>query len=214
MLGEFRMLKWKEKLLRSEERRGLWVYQLKSTKLKITVTPRLKRGVEAEMGREGKHEPLCHSALSVHTSQDTFPVSPCLPLHSTPTTLNYLVPSEIDFVLGPRRNSTSTATATTWALWTCSFHRAEVLFAPYPDTNFCATDHPLFGNRIFQNTHLGCGSNVSRRAARAGVWRSCAYTAPDRRARTGPCHGLWVGRRGSEAAPLLNLIPHFVHDVS
>ena len=100
----------------------------------------------------GKQEARLPSAPSFHTSKDTFPVSPFLPLHGTPTALNFPLPTELYYTLGPRRNGKSTATATTsphGPSEPASFHRAEVLFTLFPDTKFCATYHPSFGTRIF-----------------------------------------------------------------
>lgn len=46
---------------------------------------------------------------------------------------------------------------------------------------------------FFRNTYLSSSSNVSRWAACAGIWRSCAYTTSNWRTRNRPCHGLWTG---------------------
>lgn len=67
---------------------------------------------------------------------------------------------------------------------------------------------------VFRNTYLSGSSNISRWATCAGIWRSCAYTASNRRTRNRPCQALWMSRRRTEIASPLNLTPDFIHDIS
>lgn len=71
----------------------------------------------------------------------------------------------------------------------------------------------LIGYQIFRTTYLSGSSYVSRWAARAGVWWSCTYTAPNWRTRDRPCHRVWVHWRRTKMASLLNFIPDFTHDI-
>jgi hypothetical protein len=79
-------------------------------------------------------------------------------------------------------------------------------------SELCVTLH-LF-TVLFNSTYLSSSSNISGWAARAGIWRSCTYTASNWRTRDRPCHGLWTDWRWTKTASLLNLIPDFIHTIS
>lgn len=66
-------------------------------------------------------------------------------------------------------------------------------FAVMMRTLCCVYITHLLVTKLFRNTYLSSSPNVGRWAARAGIRRSCAYTASNWRTGDRPRHGLSVG---------------------
>lgn len=156
--------------------------------------------------------------LSFHTSEETylycvsvFTISQNPTVLNYPTTywkwLKYLV-IKVTVIHSHCYHSSS------WAFWPCQLPevRSSLFSILIRNSVVYITLHVV--TECCRNTYLSRSSNVSRWAACAGVWRSCADTASNRRTRDRPCQGLWIGWRRTETASLLNLIPDLIHVIS